>query len=75
MDKLPYDIVNAVIEPVYVELKGWNSDLTTTTSAADMPIELNDYISFIEGETGVPISIVSVGPDRTQTLLRNAVWA
>jgi adenylosuccinate synthase len=40
-----------------------------------MPMELNDYIAFIERETGVPISIVSVGPDRKQTLLRNAVWA
>ncbi len=74
-DKLPYDIVNKIIEPVYVDLKGWNRDLTHSTSADEMPMELNDYIAFIERETGVPISIVSVGPDRTQTLLRNAVWA
>lgn len=74
-DKLPYDVVNKVIEPVYLDLKGWKSDLTSTTSAADMPLELNDYIAFIERETGVPISIVSVGPDRKQTLLRNEVWA
>jgi adenylosuccinate synthase len=74
-DKLPYDIVNKIIEPVYVDLKGWNRDLTTSTSSDEMPVELNDYIAFIERETGVPISIVSVGPDRTQTLLRNAVWA
>ncbi len=75
MDKLPYDIVNKVIEPVYIDLKGWKADLTQTTSAAEMPMELNDYIAFIERETGVPISIVSVGPDRKQTLLRNEVWA
>ncbi|MBI3511366.1 MAG: adenylosuccinate synthase [Bacteroidetes bacterium] len=74
-DKLPFDIVNKKVEPVYVDLKGWSRDLTTTTSAAEMPLELNDYIAFIERETGVPISVVSVGPDRTQTLLRNAVWA
>lgn len=74
-DKLPYDIVNKVIEPVYLDLKGWKTDLTATTSAAEMPLELNDYIAFIERETGVPISIVSVGPDRKQTLLRNEVWA
>jgi adenylosuccinate synthase len=67
--------VDKVIEPVYVDLKGWNRDLTTATSSDEMPLELNDYISFIERETGVPISIVSVGPDRTQTLLRNEVWA
>jgi adenylosuccinate synthase len=75
MDKLPYDIVNKVIEPVYIDLKGWKSDLTATTSASEMPQELNDYIGFIERETGVPVSIVSVGPDRKQTLLRNEVWA
>ena len=74
-DKLPYDIVNKIIEPVYIDLKGWNRDLTTSTSSDEMPVELNDYIAFIERETGVPVSIVSVGPDRTQTLLRNAVWA
>jgi adenylosuccinate synthase len=74
-DKLPYDIVDKIIEPVYVDLKGWNRDLTTSTSSDEMPVELNDYIAFIERETSVPISIVSVGPDRTQTLLRNEVWA
>ncbi|HLG03881.1 MAG TPA: adenylosuccinate synthetase, partial [Bacteroidia bacterium] len=74
-DKLPYDIIHKKIEPVYVDLKGWNSDLTTITSADEMPVALQDYIAFIERETGVPVSIVSVGPDRKQTLLRNEVWA
>lgn len=74
-DKLPYDVCDAEIEPVYVDLKGWNSDLTAITSAEAMPVDLQDYIGFIERETGVPVSIVSVGPDRTQTLLRNEVWA
>ncbi len=74
-DKLPYDICNLTIEPVYVDLKGWNRDLTGITSADDMPVELLDYIGFIERETGVPVSIVSVGPDRTQTLLRSPAWA
>lgn len=73
--KLPYDIVNSVIEPIYIDVKGWQSDLTGKHSADEMPTELNDYIAFIERETGVPISIVSVGPDRKQTLLRNSVWA
>lgn len=74
-DKLPYDVVHATIEPVYIDLKGWGKDLTGITSAEEMPVELQDYIAFIERETGVPVSIVSVGPDRTQTLLRSAVWA
>ncbi|HEU4719491.1 MAG TPA: adenylosuccinate synthase [Bacteroidia bacterium] len=74
-DKLPYDLCGLPVEPVYVELKGWNKDLTGITSAGEMPVELQDYISFIERETGVPVSIVSVGPDRTQTLMRTEVWA
>jgi adenylosuccinate synthase len=74
-DKLPYDVCSMEIEPVYVDLKGWNRVLTKISSAADMPLELQDYIAFIERETGVPVSVVSVGPDRTQTLLRNEVWA
>jgi adenylosuccinate synthase len=74
-DRLPYDINGSHIEPVYTELKGWKADLTGTASAEDMPHELIEYIGFIERETGVPISIVSVGPDRTQTLIRDSVWA
>ncbi|GAB4136991.1 MAG: adenylosuccinate synthase [Bacteroidia bacterium] len=72
-DKLPYDLCTTEVEPVYIELKGWNRDLTGLTSADEMPVELMDYIGFIERETGVPISIVSVGPDRKQTLMRKAV--
>jgi adenylosuccinate synthase len=74
-DKLPYNVCDAQIEPIYVDLKGWNNDLTAITSADEMPLELQDYIGFIERETGVPVSIVSVGPDRKQTLLRSEVWA
>lgn len=72
-DKLPYDLCTTEVEPVYIELKGWNRDLTGLSSADEMPVELMDYIGFIERETGVPISIVSVGPDRKQTLMRKAV--
>lgn len=74
-DRLPYDINGASIEPVYTEIKGWGVDLTGISSTEDMPHELIEYIGFIERETGVPISIVSVGPDRTQTLIRDSVWA
>ncbi|TND09421.1 MAG: adenylosuccinate synthase [Bacteroidetes bacterium] len=72
---LPYDLCDAVIEPVYTELKGWRSDLTGLNDAENMPVALQQYIGFIEKQCGVPVSIVSVGPDRTQTLLRSAVWA
>ncbi len=70
IDYLPYDYSPELLSPVYVDLKGWHKDLTGLNSPDQMPAALNDYISFIEKETGVPISIVSVGPDRTQTLIR-----
>ena len=69
-DVLPFDFSQEV-EPIYTELKGWNSDLTQLTSSDQLPAEVMEYISFIEQETGVPVSVVSVGPDREQTLTRD----
>jgi adenylosuccinate synthase len=66
---LPNDL-NDIIEPVYVERKGWRCDVSKVTNAGDMPEELLDYIAFIENETGVPVTIVSLGPDRNQILFR-----
>jgi adenylosuccinate synthase len=63
---LPFDVINTVITPVYKEMKGWKQNIT---SANNLPEELLTYISFIERSTGVPISIVSVGPDRKQTII------
>jgi adenylosuccinate synthase len=60
------------VKPIYKELKGWINDLTGLTSIAEIPEELNVYIRFLEDELKIPIVIVSVGPDRTQTLLREA---
>lgn len=71
-DQMPYDLTEKA-EPVYTEMKGWNTDLTQLTSADGLPSEVNDYIAYIEEQTGVPISVVSVGPDREQTLLRDVV--
>lgn len=70
IDYLPYDYSLELLSPFYTELKGWNQDLTGLDNPNQMPEALNEYIAFIERETGVPISIVSVGPDRTQTLIR-----
>ena len=58
------------VEPQYVELPGWNCDLTHCTSEADFPQAFSDYIAFLERELETPITIVSVGPDRDQTILR-----
>lgn len=68
-DQIPYD-VNAKIEPVYKEFKGWKKDITEAKTLQDIPTELMEYISFIEKEVGVPVTIISVGPDRMQTIFK-----
>ncbi|MGE4290100.1 MAG: adenylosuccinate synthase [Salinivirgaceae bacterium] len=68
-DYFPYDIEQE-IEPVYREFPGWKCDITCKNSEADLPVELMNYIRFIESETGVPVTIVSVGPDRDATIIR-----
>jgi len=67
---LPYSIEAQYLTPVYREMPGWKEDLTGMTEASELPEELKAYISFLEEELEVPIGIVSVGPDRTQTILR-----
>ena len=68
-DTMPYE-VDAQIEPVYKEFKGWKTDITKMKSENELPTTLVDYIKFIETETSVPIKIVSVGPDRGATIIR-----
>ncbi len=70
INHLPYNIEPENITPVYTEYKGWDEDLTKMTSKEELPQNLLDYIDFIEKETQIPIKIVSVGPDRKQTILR-----
>jgi adenylosuccinate synthase len=67
---LPYNIEASHVTPVYTELKGWKQDLTQMNSEEQLPQNLLTYIEFLEGELEVPIQIVSVGPDRTQTIHR-----
>lgn len=67
---LPYNIEAENVTPIYTEFSGWKEDLTKMSSADEFPKELNDYIEFLEKELEVPIKIVSVGPDRTQTIHR-----
>ena len=67
---LPFNIEAENVTPVYSKFRGWKKDLTGLTSAEELPEELEDYISLIEKELGVPIEIVSVGPDRLQTIKR-----
>ena len=70
IDYLPYDIVGNEVIPVLKEIKGWDADLTGVTLESEFPKELSDYITFLENELKVPITIVSVGPDRKQTIIR-----
>lgn len=70
IDYLPYNIEEQYLRPIYETLPGWNGDLTGVTDEAGIPQELRAYIAYIEKALGVPIAIVSVGPDRTQTILR-----
>ncbi|MCM4171328.1 adenylosuccinate synthase [Arenibacter sp. TNZ] len=67
---LPYSIEPEYVTPVYTEMKGWAKDLTKMSKADELPDTLMDYIKFLEKELEVPIKIVSVGPDRTQTIYR-----
>ncbi|MGE5395104.1 MAG: adenylosuccinate synthase [Candidatus Saccharibacteria bacterium] len=67
-EKFPFEL-NDQVKPVYVELPGWQTDLTKLTSQDEFPEEFNNYINFIEEQVGVPITIASVGPNRAQTIL------
>ncbi|MGB0479252.1 MAG: adenylosuccinate synthase [Flavobacteriaceae bacterium] len=67
---LPYNIESKSVSPVYTDFKGWAEDLTSMNSAETLPESLINYIEFLEDELQIPIKIVSVGPDRKQTIFR-----
>lgn len=69
-DRLPFDIDGLDIEPVYKSMKGWNQSLEGMHAFEQLPMEVLNYVSFLEEELQVPINIVSIGPDRTETLIR-----
>lgn len=69
IDYFPYEVDDS-IKPIYAELPGWRCGMTKMTSEDEFPEEFNNYLSFLEDELGVPIKIVSVGPDREQTIMR-----
>ena len=67
---LPFNIEEENVSPIYTEFNGWEEDLTAMRDVSEFPKELNEYILFLEKELEIPITIVSVGPDRTQTINR-----
>jgi len=68
-DEVPYDMTGREIKAVFRELEGWNADISGLDDMADAPVALKDYVSYIEKETAVPVGMVSIGPDRTQTIM------
>jgi adenylosuccinate synthase len=69
LTQLPYRL-DKIEKPVYISLPGWKKDITAYRNWSELPPELTGYISYLEKETSVPVTIVSVGPDRTQTVYR-----
>ncbi len=69
IDYFPYDITDSEITPVFADFEGWNCDLTKLTSYDDAPKALKDYVLYLEKQLEIPITVVSVGPDRKQTLV------
>ncbi len=67
---LPYNIEPENVTPIFTEFKGWKEDITKMKEASQFPAELQEYIDFLEKELDTPISVVSVGPDRNQTIHR-----
>jgi adenylosuccinate synthase len=70
VDRLTYELNTQDVKPIYKTVPGWHTSLAEASDYEKFPIELRDYVSLLEEELGVPIKMVSVGPDRTQTILR-----
>ncbi len=69
-ETLPYDMCKADLKPIFEYKEGWSEDLTQMRSEDELPESFKNYVSWIEKETGVPVKILSVGPDRSQTIIR-----
>lgn len=67
-NEIPFD--NTQFEPVYTEMPGWQEDISYIREFDKLPLNLKNYIKFIEDQTGIPITLVSVGPDREETIFR-----
>lgn len=72
VDKFPYSLENVDLKPVYVTLPGWKTDMTKMKSEDQFPENFKNYIQFLEKELETPIAIVSIGPDREQTVVRQS---
>jgi adenylosuccinate synthase len=75
IDIMPYEIVDEKIEPVLIEMEGWDTSLENINEFEAFPDQLKEYVYYLERELKVPINMVSIGPDRTQTVIRGEVTA
>ena len=73
VEHFPYNIDEDNLTANYKSLAGWDKELTGLSDISELPSALNNYIMYLEEELEVPITVVSVGPDRTQTLMRETV--
>ena len=71
-DRFPFDVTTEKIEPIYVTMPGWKTDMTKISSEEELPAKFVDYVDFLEKELQTPITILSVGPDRQQTIVRKS---
>jgi adenylosuccinate synthase len=69
IEKLPFEINELDAKPVYKTMKGWHCSLADVRNYDEFPVELKEYVAYLEVELQVPIKLVSVGPDRVQTIL------
>jgi adenylosuccinate synthase len=68
--ELPFDETTTKVKPIYTTLKGWNSEIETSGKYEALPEDLQQYVQFIENATGIPVKIISIGPDRSQTIFK-----
>ena len=74
-EAIPFDIDGIDIEPVYKTFKGWSKSLKNINEFDQLPAEVKDYVKFLEKELNVPVNIISTGPDRVETIIRNELMA
>jgi len=70
LNYMPYEIIDDSLKPVLEIHNGWNTDITKAKNMEDLPMSFINYIQYVENAVECPVSVVSVGPDRTQTIIR-----
>ena len=71
IDRLPHDLIDNDYQPVYHDMAGWHNPINEVAAYDSFPVELREYISYIETEVNVPINLISTGPDRKETVLKD----